>query len=261
MIRFSANLGFLWTDRPLVEAVEMSASAGFDAVEVHAPYDTPPASLRSALEAAGLPIVSLNTRAGDSAIGEIGLAALPGRQAEARLLIDEAIDYAVAIGCPNVSVVAGRTGRTSEAEGVYRANLEYAAGRAAAAGRTILIEPLNRRVAVDYHLLSIDAGVETIAAVGADNLKLMVDCFHTQVSEGDLLHRITNAMPFIGHIQFSAVPDRGEPDRGEVDYRWLLPEIVAAGYDGFFGAEYTPRTSEAAGMSWKNAYQEDHHDQ
>jgi len=194
-------------------------------------------------------MVSLNTRMGDQP-EDLGVAAVPGREVLARSNIDEAIDYAAVVGCRAVSVIAGKTGRTDEAEAVYRQNLAYAAERAAGEGITVLIEPLNTRVCEDYHLVSADRGAETIRAVGAPNLKLMVDCFHVSVMDGELKPVIERVMPVVGHVQFAGIPDRGEPDIGSVDYEELLPWILARGYEGAFGAEYVPSGAEEDGLGW-----------
>ncbi len=249
MILISANLGFLWTDRSLPDAIRAASEAGFDAVECHMPYEFDPVDVRRTLQETGLEMVSLNTRIGDQE-GDLGVAAVPRREALARQYIDEAIDYAVAIACRNVSVVAGRTGRSSAAEVTYRQNLAYAAERAAQHGITVLIEPLNTGVAEDYHLVNIDRGIETIISVNAPNLKLMVDCFHTRKMDGDLVPVFERAMPYVGHIQFSSFPDRAEPDHGDIDYTTLLPWLVAQGFDGPFGAEYTPAGDLDAGLGW-----------
>jgi hydroxypyruvate isomerase len=255
MITFSANLGFLWTDRPLPDAIAAAATAGFDAVECHMPYVFAPDVVLEALTEADLQMVSLNTRIGDRD-GDLGVAALPGREAEARDYIDEAIAYADAIGCDRISVVAGRSGRTDAAEQTYRTNLAYAAERAAEVNKVILIEPLNSNVAEDYHLLAVEAGVATIEAVGADNLKLMVDCFHTRTMQGDLENIFRQHLDHVGHIQISAYPDRGEPVGGDIDYRALLPAISAMGWDGPFGAEYTPRGDLDEGLVWLDEWRE-----
>lgn len=257
-VRFSANLGFLWTDRPLPAAIRAAGAAGFDAVECHMPYDVPTADVRSALTSSGLTMVSLNTRMGDPA-GDIGVAAIPGLETLARAQVDEALDYAVEIDCANISVLAGRSRRAEGSESTYQQNLAYAADRAAAFGRTILIEPMNSGV-TDYHLTRVDQGLETIAAVDAPNLKLMIDCFHSQIMEGDLSAVFARAIDHVGHVQFAAVPDRGEPDRGDVDYRELLPAIVALGYEGKFGAEYNPRGDIEDGLRWLEAWRSAHTD-
>lgn len=253
VIAFSANLGFLWTDRPLPDAVEAAAAAGFDAVECHMPYAYDPAEVGRVLDATGLDMVSLNTRIGDRP-DEFGVAAIPGREVLARQYIDEAVSYAVAIGCRKVSVVAGITGRTAEAEATYRGNLRYAADQAAPHGVQILIEPLNTGISEDYHLVSADRGVETIAAVGAPNLKLMVDCFHTYRMDGDLRSVFERVLPHVGHVQFASYPDRAEPDHGDVDYSTLLPWLSDAGFEGPFGAEYTPAGTVEEGLSWMDSW-------
>ncbi len=249
MMKFSANLGFLWTELTLPAAIHAAGDAGFDAVECHMPYATPAEDVAAALAATGLRMVSLNTRIGDRE-GDFGVAAVPGREDEARRYIDEAIEYAQAIDCAAVSVVAGKSGRTAEAESVYRSNLAHAAERAGSSNITVLIEPLNTNVAADYHLVSADAGVETIEAVGAPNLKLMVDCFHTAIMHGALEPVFERVVADVGHVQFASIPDRAEPDSGEVDYGTFLPWLVELGYTGPFGAEYTPAAGVADGLGW-----------
>lgn len=249
-MKFSANLGFLWTDLKLPDAIREAASAGFDAVECHMPYDYKSSDIKSVLDETGLSMISLNTRIGINGMDDLGVAAKPGREEEARKYIDEAIIYAVDINCTNISVVAGRTGKTAEAESVYRENLSYATKQAALVDKTILIEPLNTNVAADYHLTDVDEGIKTIKAIRADNLKLMVDCFHTQTMQGDLSKVFKRCIDYVGHIQISAFPDRGEPTTGEINYKELLIEVQDLGYKGAFGAEYNPRGDIYEGLSW-----------
>lgn len=133
MTRFSANLGFLWTDRALPDAIRAAHAAGFDAVECHWPYDIAADDVAAALAETGLPMLGLNTRRGDVAAGENGLAALPGRVDEARAAIDEALAYADAIGAGAVHVMAGKA-EGPEARAVFAQNLHYACARAAKGG-------------------------------------------------------------------------------------------------------------------------------
>src|SRR5690242_4136579 len=108
-MKFSANLGFLFADRPLPQAIHAARAAGFDAVECHWPYAVPVAETRAALEETGLKMLGLNTSRGNTSIGENGLSALPGRQSDARVAIDEAFAYAVGLAAPAVHVMAGNT--------------------------------------------------------------------------------------------------------------------------------------------------------
>lgn len=249
MLTISANLGFLWTDLLLPDAIRAAAAAGFDAVECHMPYDVPATDVKGALDDTGLRMLSLNTRIGDQP-EDLGVAAVPGRDSEAREYIDEAIEYAAAIDCSAISVVAGKTGRTNEAEATYQANLAYGANRAEPLKIDVFIEPLNTQMCSDYHLVSADSGAATISDVGAANLKLMIDYYHLCVMEKERRPVLERNMAVMGHFQFASIPDRNEPNLGNVDYQQLLPWLASAGYEGGFGAEYTPATTVEAGLGW-----------
>ncbi|MFT7028374.1 MAG: hydroxypyruvate isomerase [Paracoccaceae bacterium] len=250
MPKLSANLGFLWTDLPLPDAIRAAAAAGFDAVECHFPYAVPVADVRAALAETGLPMLGLNTERGDVAAGDFGLAAMPGREAEAIALIDQAVDYAAAIGCGAVHVMAGKSGGGDAAEAAYRSALTHACQRAAPHGITILIEPINHYDAPGYHLSTVEHGAAIIEALGQGNLKLMFDCYHTQIMQGDLTRRLTKHLGVVGHIQIAAVPDRGAPDHGEVDYREMLRTFDALGWGGHIGAEYKPGGPTGDTLGW-----------
>lgn len=244
---FSANLGFLWTELPLPDAIRAAHQAGFDAVECHWPYDIAPDRVARALEETGLPMLGINTRRGDVARGDSGLAALSGREAEARAAIDEALAYAAAIDAGAVHVMAGNASGAAARE-TFIANLRYAAKRAD--GRTILIEPLNRHDAPAYFLRTTDQASEIIAATGAGNVRLMFDCYHVGRTEGDVLTRLADLLPIVGHIQFAAVPDRGPPDRGELHYPTVFAGIAALGWSGPLGAEYRPGGPTGDTLGW-----------
>ncbi|MEM9044708.1 MAG: TIM barrel protein [Pseudomonadota bacterium] len=254
-MKFSANLGFLWTDRSLPDAIRAAGEAGFDAVECHFPYDEDPAAVRTALGETGLPMLGLNTVRGDLYAGDFGLSALPGREVEAKAAIDQALSYAAQIGCRNVHVMAGRAEGDAARE-TYRSNLIYAAGKAADQDLGVLIEPINTRDVAGYHLSMVEDGAALINDLGFSNLRLMLDCYHTQIMQGDLLRRIEVHLGLIGHLQIAAVPDRGEPNQGEVAYSWLIPAVNALGYTGFWGAEYKPRASTNDGLGWLRAYRD-----
>ncbi|MFD1196581.1 hydroxypyruvate isomerase family protein [Seohaeicola saemankumensis] len=249
-MRYSANLGFLFTDLPLPQAIHAAKAAGFDAVECHFPYDVPATEVVQSLRETGLTMLGLNTWPGDKAAGDFGLAALAGREHEARAAISQAVDYAVATGTRAVHVMAGRTDGGDTADATFRANLAHACDLAAPHGITILIEPINTRDVPGYHLSGTDHAARIIAALDKPNLKLMFDCYHMQIMQGDLFTHLRDLMPIIGHIQIAAVPDRGEPDQGEIDYHWLMRELGGLGYDAFVGAEYKPRSGTVQGLTW-----------
>lgn len=253
MTAFSANLGFLWKDLPLPEAIRAAKSAGFDAVECHFPYDVPAPTVRAALDETGLKMLSLNTRPGNREQGDNGLAAIPDRETEAQAVIDEAVDYAVSAGIGKVHVMAGFASG-EEAHKTFVTNLIYAAEKAVPHGIDILIEPLNSYDAPGYFLDTTDQAVRIIDEIGRANVFLMFDCYHVQLMEGDLCNRLARLLPKIGHIQFASVPDRGTPDRGEVNYSHVFKVIAALGYAGPLGAEYRPEDDTSDSLSWLELY-------
>lgn len=250
MPAFSANLGFLWTDRPLADAIRSAKAAGFDAVECHWPYDQPLVDVQAALNETGLKMLGLNTVRGPL---NAGMAALPDSVSEARAAIDQAIEYGSAIGAGSVHVMAGQS-EGEEAEATYLDNLRYASEQAGVRGMSILIEPLNPFDMPGYFLRDTVHAVQLLERLKLDNIKLMFDCYHVGRTEGDVLGRYDACLPFIGHIQFAAVPDRGAPDHGEVDYQAIFAHIDASGWKLPLGAEYKVAESTEATLGWLSAW-------
>lgn len=253
MTKFSANLGFLWADLSLPEAIHAAKAAGFDAVECHWPYDTPSDDVRAALEDTGLPMLGLNTRRGDVDAGENGLAALPDREVEAQSAIMEALSYAKDISARAVHVMAGFA-EGKDAHTQFVRNLRMASDAAERLGIDVLIEPLNRHDAPGYFLRTTDQARDIIFEVGAPNLGLMFDCYHVGRTEGDLITRMHDLRPIIKHIQFASVPDRGTPDHGEIDYREVFCEIETLGWSTPLGAEYKPMVPTSQTLGWMQSF-------
>lgn len=245
MTKFSANLGFLWADLPLPGAIRAAHTAGFHAVECHWPYAVPAPEVKRALEDTGLTMLGLNTNRGRE--GENGLSALPGRETEARAAIDEAIDYARAIGCASIHVMAGFADG-AEAEQVFLDNLRYACARAP--DLTILIEPLNHYDAPNYFLKTSAQAARLIEMAAQDNLRLMFDCYHLQVMEGDLTRRLKDLRGIIGHVQIASVPDRGAPDHGEISYSHIYDVLKNISWTRPIGAEYRTAGPTDQTLGW-----------
>ena len=254
-LKFSANLGFLWTELSLIDAIHAAHRAGFDAVECHWPYDTPAPDVAQALSDTGLRLLSLNTVRGDTAKGEMGLCALPNRQSDARRSIDQAGDYAAEVNAPFVHVMAGIT-TSSDARSTFINNLRYACEQAAQANLSILIEPLNTFDTPDYFLTTPSQAVSIIDAVGADNLRLMFDCYHVARMEGDILSAFKTALPYIGHVQFADPPNRTAPTADGFDFKRLFETMVALGWRQTFGAEYKPNGPTDLSLGWMRRFRQ-----
>jgi hydroxypyruvate isomerase len=255
MPRFAANLGYLFTDRPLLERIDAAAACGFKAIELQFPYDVPASAVNAAIARNKLTVLGINTPPGERD-GEFGLAAVPGREKEFQVLFARALDYIAAIGGSAVHCLAGKVEpeQRPAAERVFIDNLKVAADLAAAKNIGLLIEPINARDRPNYFLNRVEHAADIIAKAGKPNLRLQFDFYHVQIVGGDLLHRLEQHLPVIGHLQCAAVPSRHEPDEGEVNYPALFEAVDRLGYQGWIGAEYRPRGSTEDGLSWGRPY-------
>jgi hydroxypyruvate isomerase len=247
MPRFAANLSMMFTERPFMARFDAAAAAGFEAVEFLFPYAHPAAEIRGALDRNGLALALFNTPPGDWQAGERGLAALAGREAEFHDGIALALDYAAVLRPGRIHVMAG-IAEGAAARAVYIANLTHVAE--AAGDQRLCIEPINSRDMPGYHLNTSTDAVAVLDAVGAANLGLQFDLYHAQIMEGDLTRRLERLMPRIAHIQVAGVPERHEPDTGEVDLAHLFGVLDRQGYEGFVGCEYRPAGRTEDGLGW-----------
>jgi hydroxypyruvate isomerase len=254
MPRFAANLAYLFTERPPIERIGAAAAAGFGAVEFQLPYEQAPSEVKAEIKRHGVAVLGLNTPLGRP--GEAGLAAVPGREQEFATLFRQALDYIVAIGGRSVHCLAGTVSpeQRPAADPVFVANLSRAADLAAEKGVMLLIEPLNARDRPGYFLSRVEHAAEVIGKVGRPNVRLQFDCYHVQITQGDLITRIEKFLPVIGHVQVAAVPSRGEPDEGEVNYPAIYAALDRLGYAGWIACEYRPRGRTEDGLGWGKAF-------
>jgi hydroxypyruvate isomerase len=264
MPRFAANLSLMYTEHPFLERFGAAAADGFCGVEFLFPYEHAATELRARLTDCGLQQVLFNAPPGGAnhadaasawARGERGTACLPGREAEFRFGIVLALEYAQALGCPRVHVMAGIAPAAVEPErlqATYLDNLRHAAEQAAQAGVELLIEPINTRDMPGYFLTHQAQAHAAVQAVGAPNLRVQMDLYHCQIMEGDLATKLRHYLPTgaVGHIQIAGVPERHEPNIGELNYPYLFGLIDELAYPGWIGCEYRPRDGTRPGLGW-----------
>jgi 2-dehydrotetronate isomerase len=253
--RFSANLGLLWADRPLLQRIEAAALAGFRAIEMHWPYDVPAAEVAAVAKRHRLTILGINTAPGDFARGERGLGAVPGREHDLQTAVRQSIDYCIDCGASAIHVMAGNVAAADRqrARAVFADNLRAAAAAAAAHNLTLLLEPLNPRDNPGYFYSAVAEAVSLIEELALPNIKLQFDVYHVAISEGDVLTKLRRYMPVIGNVQIAAVPTRAEPDEGEIAYSAILAAVDTLGYKGWVGCEYRPRGDTDEGLKWMTA--------
>jgi hydroxypyruvate isomerase len=254
MPRFAANIQLMFKEYPFLERFAAAKRAGFQAVECQSPYAHSIADIKEQLDRTGLSLVLINTRPGDPAVDGYGLGALAGREAEFQARVDQALDYAAALNVPKIHAMAGDCGDTSENAACFVRNIRAAGEKAAALNKTILIEPLNPRDRPNYFLRSTVRAADFLVEIGLANVQLQFDAYHVQIIEGNVVHRFQQLEPLIGHVQNAGVPDRHEPDGGELDYPVFFRTLDASDYRGWIGAEYNPRGKTEDGLGWARPY-------
>lgn len=259
-LRFAANLSWLYTEQPFLDRFAAAARDGFTGVECLFPHEHPIEEVSARLRENGLQLVLFNAEPGDWTRGERGLAGLPGREADFRRVVNEALTRAEALGCPRVHLMAGlcadAPGTRDRAWATYEANLAWAAAQAQAAGRVVTIEPINPRDMPGYLLTRQADAHALVQRIGSAHLQVQMDLYHAQIVDGDLTTHLRAALPSgrVGHLQVAAVPDRGEPDDGELNWPWVWDELQRLGWSGWIGCEYRPRQGSAhGGLGWLRA--------
>jgi 2-dehydrotetronate isomerase len=251
MPRFSANVSMLFTEVPFPDRFAAAAEAGFSGIECQFPYHHDSNEIADKLAMAGVTFAVFNAPPGDYAAGERGLAALPGRESEFQESIEVALAYADMTECTRLHVMAGciTEDQRDEAMDTYLANLETAAEMTRGAGVQLLIEPISTMPG--YFLTRPEQAVEIMRVLDHKNLAIQYDLHHAQRTQGNLGEFLENYLHVIGHVQVAGVPGRHEPDQlGEINWHFIFDMLDAHGYDGWVGAEYTPRAGTVQGLGW-----------
>ncbi|MDX8000448.1 hydroxypyruvate isomerase family protein [Xenorhabdus sp. Reich] len=253
MAKFSANLSVMFTEIPFTERFARAANAGFKGVEFLFPYEESMEELAVLLKKHQLTQILFNMPAGDWNKGERGIACLPGREKEFIDGVHKALEYALELDCKQLHVMAGKLGNQFTLEQQYECyikNLRYAADVMAKYDINVLIEPINIRDIPEYFLTTQKQAELLLESIDRKNVFIQLDLYHCQIMEGDLLRTIERLWGKFSHIQIASVPERNEPDNGEVNYFWLFRKLDEMGYQGWLGCEYHPAGHTEEGLGW-----------
>ena len=255
MLDFSANLGFLFKELPLVDRIAAAARAGLRGVEL--PHsDIPATEIAEAAKKNGLFIAQFNAASGNEEPGVHGLCVGKKREAQFIESINQAIDTARFFGdrCSGLIHVVAGTPEADEPEEILEARMservQYAADRFAGHGLTVLLEPINRFDMPGFFLHTMDQGIRMLEKIGRDNVKLQYDIYHAQRTRGDLVRFLRDHFDSIGHIQIADNPGRRHPGTGEINFPFIFDELRRLEYRGWVGLEYIPDVSMEASFGW-----------
>ena len=254
MPKFAANLTTMFHELPFPDRFLAARDCGFTAVEILSPYHYDISEVTDWLVQSGLEAILINISPGDA--GETGTAAVPGREAFFQASFQRALDYATDMGASMIHVLAGKgTDKTPLSEGLFVDNLQWAADLAAPEGVKLLLEPLNTQDVPGYLHTKSDYTSDLIHTLGRDNIKMQFDFDHMQIMEGNLAAGLHRHLDIIGHVQFSSLPGRNEPQYGEVNIHLLADYLDELGYAGWIGCEYVAKAGTIEGLSWGERYE------
>lgn len=253
MAKFCANLTMLFNEVEFLARFEKAKLAGFKGIEYLFPYEFDKNQLADLLQTHQLEQVLHNLPAGDWGKGERGIAILPDRVNEFQEGVGKAIEYATALNCKQVNVLAGIAPEGIASGMLHKTlinNLRFAAKELKQAGIKLLIEPINYYDIPGFFVNKTVQAVDILKEVGSDNLFIQYDIYHMQRMEGELVNTMKQHLAKIAHIQLADNPGRNEPGTGEINYPFIFKSLDEMGYTGWIGAEYKPLTTTEAGLSW-----------
>ena len=261
-MNFGVCLEMFFTDQPFLNRIGLAGQAGyrfaemwftdgtFDGKGINADDAKNPGQVRAAAEKAGVKLTNAVIGSPDGALG--GGLTSPSRRKEWLKRTDATFSFCKEAGIGAVIVCTGNVVPGKSRAAMRRsvlAGLKATAARAEKAGIDLFLEPLNDRVDhAGYFCTHSDEGAELCREVASPRMKLLFDCYHMQVMDGDLVSHIEANFDVIGHFHAAGVPGRHELKSCEVNYPYVLERIQKLGYKGVFALEYMPAIESGASL-------------
>lgn len=267
-MNYGVCLEMVFTDRPFIDRIRLAAEAGFTFAEMwfgdlapaknagDAGNSKHAAAIRAAAEKAGITMTNVVIGSPDGSVG--GGLTDATRRPEWLKRTDATLAY-----CREAHIGAAIVCTGNLVKGLSRAQmrqnvldgLKATAERAEKAGITLFLEVLNDKIDhAGYFLTSSDEGAALCREVNSPRLKLLFDCYHLQIMEGDLTGHLRKNLDVIGHIHSAGHPGRHELWLGETNYAFLVRQLEAMGYQGVFALEYAPTLPSAESLRQTLAY-------
>ena len=258
MLRFCANVSWLFREVPFLQRPEAARRAGFSGIEFHSAEGHTAAEVLRAASAADVTVALFNAWPGDFLEGGPGLSGVPGREAEFRLAVQRACDFgAVVGGGAGVQIGQSRvppgTSR-DQCMQVYVENLRYAAAELAQAGCRVLVEPMNETDWPGVLVRDVSTALAAIAETGDPRIGLQFDTYHHCMAGEDVAAAVDELGGRIAHLQFSDAPGRHEPGTGNIEFDALFRALERRKYPHWVAAEYRPSRPTLETLAWLNTY-------
>jgi len=234
-MKYSLCLEMVFKDVDFYDRIALAKELGLDAIEFWGPEGKDAAKVVKAVGNAGLPIACC-TLAGS------WKAPFNSEWDQIKESLIATTAFGKECGCNKFIGLSGNVQCKADAQKlVICENLKRAAEFCEKEDIHIAIEALNTvSDHLGYYLDSSYIGFEIIKAVNSPRIKLLYDVYHMQLMEGNLVNNTVKNVNSIGHIHSAGVPGRHELHIGEINYPFLVGKLEEAGYNGYFGFEYSP---------------------
>ena len=253
MVKLEANLQFMFNEYELIDRYEQAAKAGFNGVELQAPYSLEIDQIKEKLELHSLKHVIINLPVTDPDTDLANIALRPDRKDLFLERLDIGMNYAYELGCIGINTGIGTKPEGFDDEEIYQTlihNQKIASEKLFEKNIMALIEPINTVDQPDFFINTSSQGIELIDKLNHKNAYLLYDVYHMQIMEGDLVRTMSKLINKIGHIQIADNPGRNEPGSGEINYSKIFQTLDEIGYKGWVGCEYKPSTNTFDSISW-----------
>lgn len=263
-MKYSVNIEVIYQELPFAERFAAAKRDGFSYVEL---WDWDHKNLEQLKTLCKENSLEISCMGGD---GPISLCD-PAHGQEYLAYMKRSLAAAKSVGCKLLAVhsnellpepkqyAADAFAEYSDGEktmAMYR-TLAKIAPLAEAAGVTLCLEALN--VETDHlgnFLQTTKAAVEIIRMVDSPYVKVLYDAYHMYLNEGKICETLRKYQPFIGCIHIADAPGRGEPGTGCINYRAVLQDLFAHGYDQMIAFELYPQHGSQAAIRAINEVRE-----
>lgn len=245
-MRSSVCIEMIFTEVPFLHRFAKAVEAGYDAVEFWSWDNKDMPAAKQAAADAGIQILTFQSNRGGTLIN-------PEQRSMMVDGIRASLDKAQEMGVKSLFLLTDELGEDRSVRYQFpelspetkrasmRDGLAELAQLAEEAGVMLNLEVLNTRVDhAGYWLAHVNLGYELIREVNSPNLRLLFDCYHVQIMDGNLIPNLTKNIELLGHVHVADAPGRHEPGTGEINYANVFKALKAAGYDRYVGMEFAP---------------------
>ena len=225
------------------DSIRKVAELGYDAVELHIrdPHAIDANEIEGLLHQYRLPVPTIGT---GQAYGEEGLSFAdpdPPIRRKAVRRIEDQMDLASRLGIPRVTIglirgtVKPGADQDRAEEHVWECMAKCLDYNPAI---TLILEPINRYETSLYNDTA--SAKEVIDRIGRPNLKMLIDTFHMNIEEPDMVQSILDVRDYISHVHF-ADSNRWPPGCGHIDFKKIVRALRRIKYQGTICAEILPK--------------------